>query len=302
MMWKSVLALVLPTMLGGCWSSETKCGDPSAQAAVEDALKNGFEELIIENSNGPAGEKLLGLAKIRAHVADLKISLQDVRTEKQDPNSTKKFCAASLRIVVQEEQMRRASEAPKLLKLEDVTDFMAKRSIERGPDSLSTDISYSVQPTDDGQKVFAEIDDFKAQLSGISQLLGSALFAPRIKEQVLQMQEAEALAKREMEDALNQKRRVELEEATTLRKMSMDAINALWAALEPETRRRLLPEQRVWIRKHIAECKVEALQAYENVTERKAAQYRCEKRATDQRSNQLKRYLSYSPNYRRERW
>ena len=290
---KTFFSLLLPLSLSGCLSSETTCGDVDAKEAVQIALKDGLEKLIAQNSSGPNGDRLLGIAKIRAHVSDLKIDFLDVRTTKSDPNSTTKFCTAQLKVVISADELQKATEARSLLGLEEIDDFMAKRDISKGADSLSTEIAYSVQPTDDGDKVFAEVDDFEAQLGGISEVIASALFASRIKESALREQQAKELAEKELEDALNQKRQADLEEASALRKMSMDAINALWSGLDPDTRRNLLPEQRAWIKRHTTECRFEALRDYQDPTERKAAQFRCERKATDQRSIYLRRYLSY---------
>jgi hypothetical protein len=83
--------------LAACNQEPVGCSSADALAPVMEILTSSIQDEVADRVK-EAGDSYVSRAKIRAAVSQLKIMLEDVRTSKDDPNSTKKFCTASLRI------------------------------------------------------------------------------------------------------------------------------------------------------------------------------------------------------------
>jgi uncharacterized protein YecT (DUF1311 family) len=64
-----------------------------------------------------------------------------------------------------------------------------------------------------------------------------------------------------------------------------------WRALDPDTRQQLLPEQRIWIKRKDASCRVQGLQSSTDPTEQRAATLNCIASQTQARTSELQGYL-----------
>lgn len=70
----------------------------------------------------------------------------------------------------------------------------------------------------------------------------------------------------------------------------MQTIAAVWKSLSPGTRARLLPQQKAWIRKKDADCRVEAASASTDPAEMEVARLACATRAEQERTTWLQPY------------
>lgn len=129
---------------------------------AEKAIKNEREDISI--------------SEIRAAINNLKLSTKNVRTSKEDPNSTKVFCEAEVAISAPVNMLNDANEALKSsgndkninLILEDY----GLKSSNIAANSYEGTISYNIQPTDDGKTILSSIDDGNDQLvSGIKDIV-----------------------------------------------------------------------------------------------------------------------------------
>ena len=71
-------------------TQKVNCSDIDGLTAVTAAIINDAEKVVKKEANE------LSLSEIRASIDTLKLTVEDVRTSKQDPNSTKVYCEANV--------------------------------------------------------------------------------------------------------------------------------------------------------------------------------------------------------------
>lgn len=76
--------------------SSSDCGSKETQEILQNIIKDEAESGLKNNSN-------LDLSKARATLEQIKITVNDVRTTKQDPNSSKKFCTGNIKVSIPSE-------------------------------------------------------------------------------------------------------------------------------------------------------------------------------------------------------
>ena len=106
------------------------------------------------------------------------MSIDDIRTTKKDPNSTIQFCSGTLKLVYPIKILKDADETRQIAKLDSITKISEEHSVTRSADTLSSNISYTIQPTDDGKKVYAELDAMEDQINVFSEVIASSLLKP----------------------------------------------------------------------------------------------------------------------------
>jgi hypothetical protein len=163
---KAALALALSAMLlAGCSAfGETDCSDQAAKDALETAIREGLEDVTLKRAKDKNGNLLIGSSSVRASIGKLKLIIEDICTTKEDPNSTKRFCTGSLKIVFSAETFQSADAARELLGLPKIETAIEGAELDKGVDYLKDMLDYSVQPTDDGSTVFAEFEGADGKL------------------------------------------------------------------------------------------------------------------------------------------
>lgn len=138
-------------LLGG-----TSCASETTQATLQNGIKDTFEKYIKSQSN-------LDISKARATFSQLKMVVDNVRTTKEDPNSTKKFCAGTVKLSVPSELLNSIENTVELAKSQ-VTFRQSARAfgLEADANVFSKEVEYSVQPSDDGKSLFTELEQGKA--------------------------------------------------------------------------------------------------------------------------------------------
>lgn len=175
--------LTLAALLAASCSQEpVECAASAATAPVVEILKENVELQIREKIGGEGEAGLISSSKIRAALGQLNFLIEDVRTSSQDPNSTKRFCSATLRIRFPVEVIKDAEAARSTAELGGLTELADEHDIERRADSFSSDIEFSIQPTDDGSKVFAETETGTTMLNFASEVLVSALMRSTVEQ------------------------------------------------------------------------------------------------------------------------
>ena len=155
MKFRALIGVALIIMLVACGKPQATCSDDASKAALESAIREGLEKVVAARSKDSEGNQLVGFSKIRAAIANIKLVLENIRTTKEDPNSTKKFCSGNLKIVFGTQVFNDADKAREIAGLSNLNDATSTVGIEKGVDYLQGDLEYSVQPTDDGTKVVA---------------------------------------------------------------------------------------------------------------------------------------------------
>ena len=297
---KAVFALVTAALtLAACsgMGTGTTCSDEDAKKALEAAIREGLEDVTIRRAQDENGNYLISASSIRASVAKIKLIIEDIRTTKEDPDSTKRFCTGTLKIVFTPETFTSADAARELLGLPKIATAIDDAGLDKGVDYLKGGLDYSVQPTDDGTKVFAEFEGADGKLDIFGEVVAASLLREKIENKVrVEKQEAE-FARKQEEEAIQAMRNAELEGAMAQKKASAEAIAVVWNSIDADTRQQLLAQQKAWIKQKDAACKVEGLQYSTDPTEQKSAEANCQTRENNRRSDQLSRYINYNSGY-----
>jgi uncharacterized protein YecT (DUF1311 family) len=237
------------------------------------------------------GTRLAGSSRIGATVAELKMTIEDIRTTKKDPDSTKRFCAGTARIVAPLTMIQDADQTRKLLDMGDVDSLFEQAGLKRSADALSFDIEYSVQPTDKRDKIYGEVEGAGFQLTALGQLVGAHLARREIEGATQAKAAQDAAAAAETARQVQAAQQADLDLSAAENKLAAQKINALWRALPDDTRSQLLELQRAWVRKKAADCDIEAAGASAEAVPREAARLRCDTRMTLARFDELQSLL-----------
>ena len=287
----AVFIILVGLTLSSCGKPEATCSSETSKVALEAAIRDGLEKAVAGRSKDSEGNQIVGFSKIRAAIADLKFVIENIRTTKEDPNSTKKFCNGSLKIVFGTQVFTDADKARGIAGLSNLAEAADTASVEKGADYLRSDLDYSVQPTDDGSKIVAEFEAVDAKLDVFAEVIAASLLRPTLETKQRIDQENSAIADRQQQDAVIAANRASIEEAALARKQADDALLAVWKGLDPAVRQQLLPQQRVWIKKKDATCKVQGLQNSTDPTQQQVTALNCVTRETQNRTNELEGYL-----------
>jgi uncharacterized protein YecT (DUF1311 family) len=287
-------ALVL-VALGGCNRASVTCSASGATDVITDLVKQSVEKAVAEKIHGADSGATIPRSKIRAAIAQLGIFIEDIRTSKQDPNSTKKFCEGSLKLRFPVEVINQADEARSDAQLGSVAQLADSSDVDQEANSFKADFEYDVQPTDEGDKVYGEIQTGTPVLNFASEVLASSLLRASIREGAIAAQQAQQAAAAEQNAALNEQKAADLNSAKTDNQLASQSILAVWRALSSGVRAQLLPQQRAWARKKDADCRVEAASASTDPTNIEVARLNCDTRITRDRMNELQQYRSQEP-------
>lgn len=291
MLGRTATLIAISFALSSCGKPQASCSDEASRAALESAIRQGLEKVIAEQSKDSDGKQVIGLSKIRAAIAELKFVIENVRTTKEDPNSTKKFCSSSLKIVFGSQVFADADKAREIAGLTSLTQASDAAGVEKGADYLQGDLDYSVQPTDDGSKVIAEFEAADAKLDVFGEVVAASLLRSGLENKQRVEQENAALEEKARQDAVDAANRASVEEATVNRKTADAALAAVWQGLDPALRQQILPQQRAWIKRKDATCKVHGLQSATDPTGQQVATINCLTNESLSRTRELQDYL-----------
>lgn len=270
------------------------CTNEDAVSTTLEVVKTQVEKQVRNALKRDDGTAVVGLAKIRATLNQLKLSIEDIRTSKEDPNSTKKFCTGRFKVVVPQEVLEDSEKARELAQQGSIADLAEQQNFEADANAFSTDLSYDVQPTDEGDKVYAQVEDGDNVYAFVSAVVASHLARKALENEHAQQQQAVAAQQQEEAAALADQKAAALEEAKAENQLAEQTIKEVWSSIPDETRSSLLPLQRAWIKKKGADCRIEAAANSTDPQEREASRLRCDSRLTNERVNQLRGYATES--------
>jgi uncharacterized protein YecT (DUF1311 family) len=285
----ALLGIVAAAALAGCGKQPVECSAASAAGPVISIVKREIEKQASSRVRSD-GEYHVSRSKIRAAISQLKIALDDIRTSKEDPNSTKRFCEATLKITFPSDAIEEAERAREAAELNSVSELADNAEIDQEADRFSSSVEFNVQPTDDGEKVFAEMESGNNLFEFAAEVLASSLLRSVVEDQQRESAQAQASAAAEEEAAITEQRGANLNVAKTDNQLALQSIGALWKAIPSDVRARLLPAQRAWIRKKDADCRVEAASASTESSEREVARLNCDTRLNNERAAWLNQF------------
>ena len=292
---KKFLVIGLTGALAGCGligAQPVGCTAESAAEPVIGIVREQLEKRLTSELKDSDGGRLVSVANIRAAIAQLTIKLDDLRTSKEDPDSTKRFCTGSLVVRLPSEILSDADKGRAALNLGTVSDLAEERDVEREADRFAHGIEFEVQPTDDGSKVFAETASDNPMFAFVAEVLTAELLRSRVENAQRQQEQDSARKQAEESAALTEQRDANLSSVRTDNQLATQTIGAVWAGLDDLTRKQLLPVQRAWVRKKAADCRVEAAQSSIEPTEIEVARVQCDTRLTRERVQWLQQYHS----------
>lgn len=276
-------------VLGACQKQPVECSATSAGEPVIKIVKEQIERDTLNRTRSDSGQNI-SKSKVRAAIAQLSIMLEDVRTAREDPNSTKRFCEATLKIRFPAGLIDDADQARQIAGLSSVSDLADKGDIERSADSFSVPIQFNVQPTDDGSKVFAETESGNNVFEFAGELLASGLLKYDIEQQQRDATNAQVAASAAEHEAVDEQRSASVSAAKTDNQLAIQTIAALWRSLTTDVRSRLAPAQKAWIRKKDADCRVEAAATSTEPSEVEVARLICDTRMQNDRTSWLSQF------------
>lgn len=281
-----------------------ECGGEPTIAAVESMFQKELEKSVRNQLDSEGSLEGYDSAKLRTGTKKVTVTLEEVRTVRDDPDSSRQFCSARIMLKIPDNVIEAADNTRALAELDNVKKLANQNRVERSGEKYGMELEYSIQPTDDGSKLIAETDGDSSLFTFLTELFASYLLSDEVRNNLIEAEKAEAaeerekrLAEEELDSALQSEASANLGEAKVEYKMSMDRINAIWGAIPKSTRNELLPLQRAWIKKKEAACRVEAAGSDEQTGNREANRLRCDVRMTDARSSQLQRFVSYEDDY-----
>ncbi|MFD1789256.1 lysozyme inhibitor LprI family protein [Sphingomonas floccifaciens] len=280
------LALAVPALiaLSGCGPlSPVGCSNDIAQSTLVSVIRDAVEAGIADELREAGGGRAISRSSIRAALADVVIKLDDIRTAKEDPNSSRRFCTATLAMRFPGDTVADADAARRAVGETSVADLAANNDVERAADRYSADIEFNVQPTDDGEKVFAETDRGTAMIQFAKEVVGASLLRSKLETAKRAADQAVADQTAAETAALTEQRTAALESAKVDNQLAWQTIRATWGTLDKATRTQLQPVQTAWTRKTDADCRVEAAAAAIDPSEREAAHLSCSTRMVQER-------------------
>ncbi len=286
-------------------STQTECGSEDAQKLIDDLLK---EELEFSIQNQLDAQKELGsydATELENAVKRIKIALSDVRTSRDDPDSDRFACRATLSLELPDQVESKANEVRSMAEMGTVRELANRYKMKRSGGTYSTDFDYFIQPTDDGKKLFAEMDDDAPALAFLGEVLASYLLADEIREEKIAedmamaeeeraVREAE-MAEKQMEAEMDAAFRAEgdaaLNSAKVQRDLASDRINAVWMAMPDGARRDLDKLHSAWVKEMKARCASEAAGTDTRAAMRQSRELQCQTRQVRSCASTLERNI-----------
>jgi uncharacterized protein YecT (DUF1311 family) len=279
--------LAIGALLSGCGAAATDCASQASRDVITSIVREQVEKAAEAELAAEDGTKLASASKVRATVAELKVLIEDIRTTKKDPDSTKRFCAGTARVVVPLAMIQDADQTRKLLDMSTVDNLLEQAGLKRSADSVTFDLEFSVQPTDKRDKIYGEVEGAAPMFTALGEVVGAHL-ARREIEGASQAQAAEiAAAEAETAKQTEAAQKADLDLATAENKLANQQINTLWKNLPEAARSQLLELQRAWVRKKTADCNIEASGVSTEAMPKEAARLRCDTRLTMERISEL---------------
>lgn len=288
--WLAVLSSsIVLTACSGLVAASSDCNGSDASAVALDIVR---DQIIKLSSEREEGLPQLSKSKIRASVKELKLSLVDVRTTKDDPNSSKQFCTGTVRLAAPAQMVLDADETRRMANLNSVEEMADNANVEKSANVFSAEIDFNVQPTDDGEKLFAEIENGNEAFAFFAELVKDHLLKSAVAQAKAEADRLEAEKNAAIAAADQQYQAATLDEAKAQNAAAVQAIGAIWKAIPADARQQMLPMQRAWIKKTDASCKLEAAGQAADATSMQVAKLNCETREQLARAEYLRRFGS----------
>lgn len=265
-----------------------ECNNTDGQAVISSLLSDQIIQATRDQLGTATSEPLTNDAKIRATVAQIKILIEDIRTTKKDEASTKRGCAATVKLVLPLNMIADAEKFHTNNQLQSISSLTDAVGLQRSADSYTHQLSYSVQPTDDKKKVYGEIEAFGPVANALGEIIAAHMVLPM--QEASQQSEATAAAAQQalLDQQTKAQSQADLELATAENKLAIQAYSEVWKSLPDTVRAQNVEIQRAWAKKKTADCNIRAAETSTDPLIKEAARLRCETEQTQGRVEELK--------------
>ncbi|MEI6745784.1 MAG: hypothetical protein WCL34_07475 [Methylococcaceae bacterium] len=191
---------------------ESNCSSDDIQSVIAKTLSDNAEK-IVSNQKYDDGTFMFDTAKIRASLAQIQILLESVRTVKEDPNSSKKFCAGNVKITIPTSMLTEIEQAREMSNMPKISQHAREIGVDDNINVFTKkDFEYSVQPTDDKKEIYVETENTVA-VSMIKEITVWNLLRPILESKKTQ----------QVQDGITKKLEVEkLKRETELLKLDLE--------------------------------------------------------------------------------
>ena len=297
MSYKIVCLAVTAILMTGCnkvtsiTGSNTKCDDETAKELVVESFSKSLNDVssarikeLIENEN-----VTVDMGKMRSALKQITFQVNDVRTNNSDPNSKKRYCATNFVVKLPTQMVADADAARAVYEENNVAQAAVLSDLSLEQSQLKKEIEYSVQPTDDGKKVFVTLENSDALVYFVSNVaVDSLLKSARLNAaEIMKQEEIKQIA--EQNAAAQEYQQVLLAEAQTKLNNANENLNSIWNATTKDIREQLLAEQKIWLKKRDLECKLES----SNTENPEVSRLNCETNMTATRTSELRQKIYY---------
>lgn len=155
---------------------ETSCSDPDGLVLVTKLVVDHASNKLADEKDAN-GDRLFDSSAIRAELSRYQLAVADIRTDKTDPNSTKVFCKGSLKVTLPVASLSEVDDALRSIDQGDLTALAGRSGVERNANVFTSEIEYTLQPTDDKKSIYAEVPQDHASGEFIRWVAGSQLVA-----------------------------------------------------------------------------------------------------------------------------
>lgn len=270
---KNLPALALASMLilSGCdrlgignpfSGKEISCGSEETKEILVKLVRDNVEGETVKTFDDDAFKDQafadIGISHIRRMVERLGITVDEVRTTEKTDTSSKLKCEAALKLDVPDDVVDYAVAANQSIgnSYKKTPDFFEPYYRKEGAYYVKT-ISYSVQPTDDKSKIFAELSQAHDIIHPLSELVSMALIKEPLdkakqRNEKLEAVEATAQEAREAEEAAAQEALGREQEAARVSeweeryKLSRSEFEQFWKGLPQTVQNKLQASQKTW--------------------------------------------------------
>lgn len=177
---KTGFLLLAVLTVSGCGEIEkigkTECGDEAGLQLVTEIVSDEATKQLAQEKNSD-GARLFDASAIRAQLSVIKLAVTEIRTDKTDPNSTKVFCKGSFKVTLPAESLATVDEDLKSLNQGSLSALADQSDMERNANVFTSDISYTLQPTDDKKSIYAEVGDGHQASDFLRWVVGSQIVA-----------------------------------------------------------------------------------------------------------------------------
>ncbi len=272
--------------------SQVKCDNEVAKQLVVESFSKSLSDLSAERIKQLVTTEniTIDMGKLRGVLKQITFNVSDIRTNNSDPNSKKEYCVTQFVIKVPDQIIKDADATRNISEETNVAQAAVISDLTLESNQLEKELEYSVQPTDDGKKVYITLENPDALSMFVRDIaIDSLLKNARQNAAELEKQEELKRVAQEQADAQEYQSILITEAQTNLNKAN-ENLNIVWNATTKEIREKLLDEQRLWLKKRELECKLNSSNAEEN-----AEVYRlnCETQTTVQRVNELRQKIYY---------